>query len=177
MHKYILYLIIHLAFMSFRFSLTVHSSVYVCQSCTVRVTNVFNSQPVLLFTSCQEGEFTCHDGTCVAKRSRCNLRVDCTDQSDELFCDVVLVPKGYSPRLPPPAALPPLLISLDVTIIAVREIDLTAFQISLDLRLEMVWRDSRLRYNNLQDNMWANKLRDHTEVIGVQSKAKVSIHI
>ncbi|KAK3872724.1 hypothetical protein Pcinc_022209 [Petrolisthes cinctipes] len=120
--------------------------------------------PLLLFTSCQEGEFTCHDGTCVDKTCRCNLRVDCSDQSDELYCDVVLVPKGYSPRLPPPAAVTPLYISLDVNIISIREIDLTAFQISLDMRLEMVWRDSRLQYKNLQDNMLSNKLWDHNEV-------------
>ncbi|KAK4308262.1 hypothetical protein Pmani_020016 [Petrolisthes manimaculis] len=85
-------------------------------------------------------------------------------QSDELYCDVVLVPNGYSPRLPPPAAVTPLYISLDVNIISIREIDLTAFQISLDMRLEMVWRDSRLQYKNLQDNMWSNKLWDHSEV-------------
>ncbi|XP_077997315.1 uncharacterized protein LOC144450544 [Glandiceps talaboti] len=40
---------------------------------------------------CPENAFICNDGTCIHPYSRCNVRIDCSDGSDEIDC----VPKEY----------------------------------------------------------------------------------
>ena len=119
----------------------------------------------LLLTSCHDDEYTCNDGSCIKKSRRCDLSVDCDDQSDEMDCSVVMIPDGYSAQLPPPTykgtALP---ILFAVNITSVREFNLVSFTIGIDVYIRMQWRDRRLKYNNLLANMRANKLRKWKEV-------------
>nr|XP_053626951.1 uncharacterized protein LOC128684702 [Cherax quadricarinatus] len=119
----------------------------------------------LLLTSCSSDEYTCDDGTCISKTSRCDLSIDCGDQSDEMNCNVVQVPVGYSPSLPPPTLLSspvPILFSLNIT--SVREFNLASFTISIDSTLELKWKDRRLKFNNLQQNFRANKVKEVKDV-------------
>ncbi|XP_063851371.1 uncharacterized protein LOC135094854 [Scylla paramamosain] len=119
----------------------------------------------LLLTSCGHEEYTCDDGSCVARTDRCDQRVQCPDQSDEKGCSVVLLPPGYSPSLPPPpvsaSALP---IALSLAVTSVREFDLSSFTISMDASLKLLWRDQRLRYSNLVGDYRINKLKGSTQV-------------
>uniref|UniRef100_A0A0N7Z9T0 C-type lectin domain-containing protein n=1 Tax=Scylla olivacea TaxID=85551 RepID=A0A0N7Z9T0_SCYOL len=119
----------------------------------------------LLLTSCHDDEYTCNDGSCIRKDRRCDLSVDCADQSDEMDCSVVVVPDGYSAQLPPPTykgtSLP---IHFTLNITSVRTFDLVSFTIGIDVYIKMQWRDRRLKYNNLLSNMRANKLRRWREV-------------
>lgn len=122
-------------------------------------------QVELLLTSCHNYEYTCNDGMCIDKSRRCDLSVDCDDQSDEMDCSVVVVPEGYSAQLPPPTyrATPlPILFSLNIT--SVRQFDLVSFTIAIDVYMRMTWKDRRLKYKNLQANFRANKLEEWREV-------------
>lgn len=51
-----------------------------------------------LLTVCQEGQFTCDDGTCVDLTQRCNLQYDCRDHSDEAKCQMIRLPLDYKVR-------------------------------------------------------------------------------
>lgn len=51
--------------------------------------------PELLLTACQAHQYTCNDGTCIDKMQRCDLQVNCPDQSDEQLCIPVVVPGDY----------------------------------------------------------------------------------
>lgn len=53
------------------------------------------SSPGLLLTACRADQYTCHDGTCIRKIQRCDLEVNCPDQSDEQLCKAVVVPSDY----------------------------------------------------------------------------------
>ena len=55
----------------------------------------------LLLTSCQSHQYTCNDGTCIPKMQRCDLQVQCPDQSDETLCTVVVVPSDYIKQVRP----------------------------------------------------------------------------
>ncbi|XP_076056292.1 uncharacterized protein LOC143034241 [Oratosquilla oratoria] len=108
---------------------------------------------------CAEGEFTCSDGTCIDLLSRCNLKMDCPDQSDEMGCSVVNVPQGYRPTIPPPSPIGgslPVNFSIDVasfpSIIAQEQ----TFTISLKLNLN--WQDIRLSFRNLKTQRSLNLL-------------------
>ncbi|XP_069192758.1 uncharacterized protein [Procambarus clarkii] len=119
----------------------------------------------LLLTSCRSDEYTCDDGLCISKNRRCDMTVDCEDQSDEMNCKTVFVPPGYSSGLLPPTTMAkplPILFSLNIT--SVREFNLVSFTISIDVFLELKWRDMRLKFNNLNKDFRANKIKDLEEV-------------
>ena len=57
---------------------------------------------VLSFTGCEESEFTCNDGSCVAMNSRCDRKGDCEDNSDERDCKIISFdPTQYVKHNPP----------------------------------------------------------------------------
>ncbi|ROT76894.1 hypothetical protein C7M84_004479 [Penaeus vannamei] len=65
-----------------------------------------------LVTLCDREAFTCSDGSCVPLARRCDQVANCPDNSDELNCQIIILPKGYSSDLPPstgenPAVLSP----------------------------------------------------------------------
>ncbi|XP_069951720.1 uncharacterized protein [Cherax quadricarinatus] len=49
----------------------------------------------LLLSVCDEGEYTCDDGTCIILDHRCDLKYDCRDKSDEADCLLVRLPQDY----------------------------------------------------------------------------------
>lgn len=134
----------------------------------------------MLLTFCSNNEYTCSDGTCISKDRRCDLSIDCPDQSDELRCTVIKVPNGYSEKLPPPKINSepiPLLISVNLT--SFKEFNLVSFTISIDVLWQLRWYDQRLKYSNLRNNYRANKLKDFqavwTPVVMVRDGTKSSV--
>lgn len=110
-------------------------------------------QIILTLTACSEGDFTCADGSCIPIESRCDLRVDCEDASDEEKCSKVSRPKGYLASLPPPSlhASDALGIQVSISISSISEIEALRSFVALGLSLKMSWYDSRLSFENLQD--------------------------
>ncbi|KAA0202631.1 hypothetical protein HAZT_HAZT010288 [Hyalella azteca] len=56
----------------------------------------------LSLSVCSEGEFTCDDARCVPLETRCDLKFDCQDQSDEQLCSVVSIPAVRWTNTPTP---------------------------------------------------------------------------
>ena len=55
----------------------------------------------LKMTSCRRGDFTCNSGECINIEERCNQKFDCSDESDERDCRLLVLNDGYNKRLPP----------------------------------------------------------------------------
>lgn len=140
---------------------------------------------MLLLTACEEGEFTCDDGSCIGKSSRCDLAIDCADHSDEMGCSVVLVPKGYAPKLPPPTiAARPVPFHVAINLTSIREFKLVDFKISADFIVRIRWLDSRLAFSNLRLNHLANEVQTPAAAWtpsvqvrdGTRSSVKAEVH-
>ncbi|XP_042233816.1 uncharacterized protein LOC121874003 [Homarus americanus] len=117
-------------------------------------------QVQLLLTSCGITDFTCSDGSCIKKIKRCDQEVDCPDNTDELNCDVITFPEGYSAELAPPAVNSPLMslrISLDIT--SIREFDILGFNLAIDIIQSIKWRDARLILRNLRQGDFPNEAK------------------
>ncbi|XP_018025233.2 glutamate-gated chloride channel subunit beta [Hyalella azteca] len=57
---------------------------------------------LLTLSACSSGKYSCDDGSCIDLSKRCDLRVDCRDNSDEAGCSLLSIPTGYSTTIPPP---------------------------------------------------------------------------
>ncbi|KAG7155949.1 Glutamate-gated chloride channel-like 8 [Homarus americanus] len=122
-------------------------------------------QVELLLTLCSKEEFTCKDGTCIHRDKICNSYNDCLDHSDELNCEVIKVPRGYSEdNFPPSFTNDPLSIYFLINITSIRIFDLTSFTIAIDAIWHTKWNDSRLTFTNLQTNYQTNKARQWQRV-------------
>ncbi|ROT63777.1 putative glycine receptor subunit alpha-2 [Penaeus vannamei] len=109
---------------------------------------------------CGEGEFTCADGICIDLDKRCDLRVDCLDQSDEMACSLVDIPVGYRTFIPPPPPVPgePLRIAFDVNVIAFPNIATQDLTFTATLLPTLRWQDTRLNFLNLKADRTLNLL-------------------
>lgn len=106
----------------------------------------------LTLSVCGKGQFTCADGKCVDLSQRCDLRVDCSDQSDEIECSLVDIPPGYSTVIPPPPinVSHPLNIRFMIRILAFPSIATQDQTFTTTLQLNLRWQDIRLNYLNLK---------------------------
>lgn len=125
------------------------------------VCDLLPGTPVNLTLSvCRNDQFTCSDGTCIPLLSRCDLRIDCSDQSDEAQCSVVQLPQGYRSTIPPPPTTKhsPLEILLYLNIIAFPSIVTQDLTFVTTMSLNLRWKDIRLSYLNLKDDRTLNLL-------------------
>lgn len=120
----------------------------------------------LKFTTCGVGMFTCDDGFCVNVTLRCDKKNDCADFSDEVRCNPVLIPEGYDRSIPPPFTENtfPAEIVVDVEVKFIRSIRMSDFSLSLDVRLSRRWRDRRLRFRNLRQDVNQNVVENLDDV-------------
>ena len=78
------------------------------------------------------------------------LQVDCPDSSDEKDCDVLEVPSDYRSQIfPITASGDPLLVTVNVTILAFPEIHTLELSYTVDFVLLMQWIDPRLALNQI----------------------------
>ena len=118
--------------------------------------------PLLLqLSNCGADDYTCDDGSCVPLVKRCDKVPDCKDVSDEKQCKVVAIDKDRYIRDDTP---PPLIKAekLEVTlglniqnILDIKEVD-NIFTLKFDM--EAFWKDSRLQFYNLKEDMEMNSL-------------------
>lgn len=114
----------------------------------------------LTLSVCGHGQFTCMDGSCIDLAKRCDLRVDCNDNSDEAACSLVAIPPGYSPIIPPPhiSQTESLPIEFLLKIISFPHIATQDQTFTTALELTLRWRDKRLDYHNLKEDRTLNLL-------------------
>lgn len=114
-----------------------------------------------MLTACGREEYICEYGFCISKDKNCDMITDCRDQTDELNCDIIIVPPGYSQALPPPRRKSePLLMLFFLIITSVKTFDLSAFTIATDVIWHSKWIDSRLIYSNLLEEYRANRVKN-----------------
>ena len=115
---------------------------------------------LLSLSVCGEGQYTCDEGSCIELSKKCDLRVDCPDQSDETGCTLLDIQTGYSVTIPPPPTNPPtpLFINISVNINSFPVIKTQDLVFETNLELLLTWQDIRLNFLNLKQERSLNLL-------------------
>ena len=119
----------------------------------------------LKLTGCAEGEFTCNDGQCVKMVERCNQVADCRDKSDERECQLILFEGDYNKNIPPigravDGGVVRTNVSISITLMKVVEIEEREHSIHLQFKINLQWKENRVKYQNLKDETSLNALTD-----------------
>ncbi|KAA0193772.1 hypothetical protein HAZT_HAZT006106 [Hyalella azteca] len=115
---------------------------------------------LLTLSACSSGKYSCDDGSCIDLSKRCDLRVDCRDNSDEAGCSLLSIPTGYSTTIPPPPRVrsDPLPVNISVYISSFPVIKTEELSFEAHLKLLITWQDSRLDFLNLKKERSLNLL-------------------
>ena len=91
---------------------------------------------------------------------RCNGQNNCNDASDEISCDKVSVPISYQNETPPPPKNGENFahIYLNIEISEVLELHEVHSIMTLQYKLTLKWRDSRVVFRNLKQDTFLNTL-------------------
>ena len=116
-------------------------------------------------STCVDGQFTCGDGECINIDQRCDRAKHCKDWSDEIDCNLVMIPQGYLKEFVPSKLDDNGNIVKVYTVISVLIEDvINIFEkegsIGFRFILSMEWKDSRLDYLNLRDERQRNLLSE-----------------
>ena len=120
----------------------------------------------IVMTTCTDDEFTCENGFCVSMADRCNKIIDCPkDSSDEDNCHMINLDRTYKKEFAPARIdenkniiKTTIVVSVDlVTILKIDEVD---SNFSCQLKLQLIWFDQRLTYNNLKKDSNYNALSE-----------------
>ena len=119
----------------------------------------------LKLTACKQNEFTCNDGQCVHIAERCDHLTQCEDESDEQNCKLLVFQHGYNKKVPPLVTngkkttekeLLPVKVSLTLQkVVAIEEGD---YSISFKFKINLIWRENRVTYQNLKTDSTNNML-------------------
>ncbi|KAK8394309.1 hypothetical protein O3P69_006482 [Scylla paramamosain] len=113
-----------------------------------------------LLTVCENGQFTCDDGTCVALYQRCNLQYDCQDNSDEAQYRMIRLPLDYkSTTAPSPenGDAGPLRVKTEVTLENI-QVDTPNMVLKVGFNFSFSWMESRVVYINLKADLGLNQV-------------------
>ena len=117
----------------------------------------------LKLTGCKDGQFTCDDGQCIKMKERCNQVPDCRDESDENGCQLIIFRNNYNKNIPPigrtiDGSSVPAQVSISITLMKVVEIEETDHSIHLQFRINLQWKENRVKYQNLKEETSLNAL-------------------
>ena len=120
-----------------------------------------------MYSSGEDGEFTCNNGQCVSMAKRCDQLPDCDDGSDEKGCKLFSMVDGYNKVVSPfkrmsflNETLVPVSINVSLKLLKMVEIDERDNSIDLQFEIILEWRDSRIAYNNLKKDIFFNALTE-----------------
>ena len=128
-----------------------------------KCTTEFESKIMLSLTACNDEEFTCNDGQCIPMESRCNGKLDCFDESDELECILIVSKPSYNKiMIPSPvnSTDEKLRINVKIVIHSILGIDEIKQSFYVSYMLVLTWKDTRLTYYNLKKNPNLNVLSE-----------------
>ncbi|XP_071541804.1 uncharacterized protein [Panulirus ornatus] len=116
----------------------------------------------LSLSVCNSSEIVCSDGSCVAAWARCDGKYQCADLSDENSCRVIAFPAGYRRQLAPEPQDPniPEIVNTTLSFLRFLSIEDTKYSVTMEFMFTMEWKDRRLNYHNLKDDMSANEASD-----------------
>ena len=91
---------------------------------------------------------------------------DCRDKSDEKDCHIMALEEGYNKNIPPiqrarDGSAIPAMVSISITLMKVVEIEETAHSIKLQFEIRLMWRENRVKYQNLKKKTSLNVLTEH----------------
>ena len=137
----------------------------------------------LTFTQCYPNLFTCNTGHCTELkcvniahiisialtliyfffflRNRCDIKHDCSDESDEISCDYLRTDKNYAKELLPiDSGKRPCLVYINASFLAFPSIDTSTLKFTADLYLHLRWYDFRVSFKDLNNITTLNGLSE-----------------
>ena len=131
--------------------------------------------------SCEDNEFTCPDGACLAVAQVCDGQPQCEDEADERDCDLVQFPTSsqYIPTLPPiPENNAPAPVNISMDIINIANVKETSLQWTVKLELQMDWHDPRLDWRNLRAEQNLNIIPTQVRIFRIKDRfEKLNMHM
>lgn len=112
-------------------------------------------------SACGEKDYMCDSGQCIDLQARCDAKDDCDDETDEDNCSILEVPEGYRSFKPPKNVEEPnepLKPEVQFQFIRFLEIDDVLEAIQLEFVVQLTWMETRFKYYNLDDDMYANMM-------------------
>ncbi|ROT73701.1 hypothetical protein C7M84_007864 [Penaeus vannamei] len=111
----------------------------------------------LLITMCQDGQYTCDDGTCIPHSKRCDMKYDCFDSSDEAECELIRLPPEYKTSVAPRPisngtqgeGTKMLQILANISLENLR-VDTSEMLLETSFNLSLTWYETRAVYVNLK---------------------------
>ena len=119
-----------------------------------------NSDIYLNLSPCEIQEYTCENMHCIPSEKFCNGVSDCIDSSDENNCRTLDVPEGYKFSRPPDTNdnTGPISMEADINVLRITSIDDEKNIISFEFDMELRWKDSRITFFNLHEDVLKNSL-------------------
>ncbi|XP_076039355.1 uncharacterized protein LOC143024437 [Oratosquilla oratoria] len=116
----------------------------------------------LKLTTCNQDQYTCSDGSCIHSSKRCDRRIDCPMQNDEMNCDTVIIRDGYQKEMSPPSLKnnEATTVTVDFKFITIRELNIRNSKLLLDIIVTRKWRDSRLYFRMVHEDVNLNLVED-----------------
>ena len=113
----------------------------------------------LTFSVCGAGTFTCDNGECIDLKTKCDLEEDCSDGTDEIYCDNIDFPSGYRESLAPRDS-DGVKLFINVSISTFPVISTEELQFIANFELSLRWQDNRLKFKNLNNVTNLNKIEE-----------------
>ena len=121
--------------------------------------NEIGSSIQLTFSTCYPGKFTCDSGQCVPLEERCNIELNCEDQTDENNCVGLKIGSNYAKeKIPVSVTADPTIIYINVSLQAFPSISTKDNKFSTDFYLKIRWYDLRLDMWDLDHDFSKNSL-------------------
>ena len=113
----------------------------------------------LTLSLCYPDKFTCDSGECVPLEKRCNIELNCNDQTDEKDCYGLKIENHYAKeKSPVSVTADPTIIYINVSLQAFPSISTKDNKFSTDFYLKIRWYDLRLNMWNLDHDFSKNIL-------------------
>ena len=125
-------------------------------------------------------EFTCDSGHCINLNKRCDRKKDCWDGSDEKLCTHIYVPEEYDKMIPQEIRIPEeweegkekteleclkgVWINLRLEIDTINHVDAKDMNIQVSFKLNVIWKDERLIFKNLNQKGENFKISDEEDL-------------